>query len=1052
MTLQEAKRILDNWKEIRKNQQFEEGIELYQKAKKYFEQEQNWREAIEASCRLGFCLMYVKANRQVEARAVLEEADEMASKISLKEEDRDILLMVYRSMREFYKKNSEPQLAYEYLHKALELSEQLYGKESLDWADTAASLLIWNLENNQLGKALERGMESRAVYKKLLGENHQKTARIHNIMGIVHKRTKNLDEANKYFQKALDIYLNVFGDKHLNIARVYNNLGTICSLKGDYGKASQYLQKSLSIDLLVVGKENIHTAMTYMNLGVMFKRIKDSAQAKIYLQKVINFQESDKSYGLITKGYVSLGQLYHDEGNLEAAEAHFREAIARQQKDKTEDIQTTVVAYLGLADTERFRGNMELSEKYTFQALEISAKIQPIYHPHNFFSFFNLGQQFREKGMFDKGLHYYQETFKTLSPTFQPIDEYDSPALFESYHLGYVAEIQTAKSIIFWQRYLQIGNEKDLVAAFETLQNVVKHVDIIRLGYDSDDSKLTFLKEDFIPSAYEGLIESSMEFYRKHPTKEDFLESAFKATEKSKANILLGRLKNVTAKTLTGIPNEMLQKEKQLKMELTQLKNKIEELKGEATQDEFLISQLQGQSFDLEQEYQTLIRQFEKDYPQYYQLKHQVETVTIETLQQKLPSNTALVEYFIGDKQLYIFVITSNDAQIVEMAKPDDFEEVIEAFKTSIDEIDKSEYCELAFELYQLLIAPIEEYRISNIEYPISNLKIIPAGILSTIPFEALLTEEVTTNMKYADLPYLLLQYDINYHYSATLWSQSVERFSVRSEKNEQSKSSFIGFAPVYKSEQKQELEKTITRGIYNEETTRSIRIGEETFSELIYSEEEVNTIQSYFNAKNIPTQTFLHADANTSNFLQNVGKHKYVLISAHGFYNEKQPDLTGIILSPNAAENSPTPERFGDVWSGQMSPNRKGVSESSLNDESSFIFYLSDAYNLELNADLVVLSCCETGVGKLAKGEGVMALNRGFFYAGAKNVIYTLFKVYDQASCQLTKHLFQYILESLPRSLGEKNYSSALKEAKRKLILEGKAPIHWAGYLLIGE
>ncbi|MFK7906645.1 MAG: CHAT domain-containing protein [Chitinophagales bacterium] len=338
-----------------------------------------------------------------------------------------------------------------------------------------------------------------------------------------------------------------------------------------------------------------------------------------------------------------------------------------------------------------------------------------------------------------------------------------------------------------------------------------------------------------------------------------------------------------------------------------------------------------------------------------------------------------------------------------------------------------------------------------------TNLKIIPAGILNTIPFEALLTEKVATNTKYADLPYLLLQYDISYHYSATLWYQALQN---RDKKQMEAHStleevSFVGFAPVYKNEEDELQASPITINLYNEESTRSVRIGAETYSELIHSEEEVNSVQSYFNAKNIPTQTYLHTEANTSNFLQNIGKHKYVLISAHGFYNEKQPDLTGIILSPDVAKNpeqsgqaSPSSEFplwrgqgevNGDVRSGQVSPNFTSVGEPSS------IFYLSDAYNLELNADLVVLSCCETGVGKLAKGEGVMALNRGFFYAGAKNVIYTLFKVYDKASCQLTQHLFQHILE-------QKGYALSLNEAKRQMILEGKAPIQWAGYLLIGE
>jgi CHAT domain-containing protein len=90
------------------------------------------------------------------------------------------------------------------------------------------------------------------------------------------------------------------------------------------------------------------------------------------------------------------------------------------------------------------------------------------------------------------------------------------------------------------------------------------------------------------------------------------------------------------------------------------------------------------------------------------------------------------------------------------------------------------------------------------------------------------------------------------------------------------------------------------------------------------------------------------------------------------------------------------------------------------------------------------VLSCCQTGVGTHAIGEGVIALHRGFLYSGAKNVIYTLFKVYDLSSSQLTTALFREILN-------KHTYAVALQKAKLSLIKANKAPAHWAGFVLMG-
>lgn len=106
----------------------------------------------------------------------------------------------------------------------------------------------------------------------------------------------------------------------------------------------------------------------------------------------------------------------------------------------------------------------------------------------------------------------------------------------------------------------------------------------------------------------------------------------------------------------------------------------------------------------------------------------------------------------------------------------------------------------------------------------------------------------------------------------------------------------------------------------------------------------------------------------------------------------------------------------------------------------------MEETYQLQLQADLVVLSSCESGIGALTKGEGMMAVNRGFLYAGAKNVVFTLFKVLDKTSSELTQNLFTHILKG-------DNFVTALRKAKLALIeQEGIDPKSWSGFVLLGN
>ena len=108
---------------------------------------------------------------------------------------------------------------------------------------------------------------------------------------------------------------------------------------------------------------------------------------------------------------------------------------------------------------------------------------------------------------------------------------------------------------------------------------------------------------------------------------------------------------------------------------------------------------------------------------------------------------------------------------------------------------------------------------------------------------------------------------------------------------------------------------------------------------------------------------------------------------------------------------------------------------------------YSDEIYNLNLNADLVVLSACESGLGKIVKGEGIIGLTRGFIYSGARNIVVSLWQVADKSTSELMIEFYRNILDG-------KSYSSSLREAKLKLIKDGtySYPLEWSPFVLIGK
>jgi CHAT domain-containing protein len=201
---------------------------------------------------------------------------------------------------------------------------------------------------------------------------------------------------------------------------------------------------------------------------------------------------------------------------------------------------------------------------------------------------------------------------------------------------------------------------------------------------------------------------------------------------------------------------------------------------------------LSNQIFDLEQELEALKKQFEEAYPAYHRLKYDRSTISISEVQQELlKPDQALLEYFVGDSSIFIFLIPKEGAPILKEVKKDfPLEDWVAKFREGVSNTNKVKtYLKYAQLLYDSLIQPVAE------QLP-ERVIIVPDGVLGYLPFSALLSGQPGNIGNPKTYPFLLKEHQFSYSYSATLLKEMRDK-----EHRHQAEGQLLAFAPFFESE-----------------------------------------------------------------------------------------------------------------------------------------------------------------------------------------------------------------------------------------------------------
>lgn len=390
-------------------------------------------------------------------------------------------------------------------------------------------------------------------------------------------------------------------------------------------------------------------------------------------------------------------------------------------------------------------------------------------------------------------------------------------------------------------------------------------------------------------------------------------------------------------------------------------------------------------------------------------------SIGLPEAQRLLDDQTVVLSYSLDQSESLLFGISHNQFEAYQLSGETD----INARATNLlkmlsekTQVSADSYRLAASALYQTLIAPASTLLAGK-----KRLIIVPDGVLQRLPFEVLLKEPVKKvgALDPADLPYLVKDFAISYAPSVSIWAQLHEAVA----KNNKAPKDFIAFGnPLYPKE---------TQGLF------ASLSGGAKLQSLKYSQGEMERIKALF-GKDGSVALYQGAQANEAavKSMDLLNQYRYVHFSVHASANEAIPRFSGLLLSP---------------------PFNPGAETSSLS-QGDGVLTAEEIMGLRLNAELVSLSACETGLGKQVKGEGLMGLMRAFIYAGTHSVAVSLWKVDERATADLMENFYKYLLHGKKQKDGTAislNKAEALQEAQLNAIREGNTPYYWAPFVIVG-
>ena len=889
-----------------------------------------------------------------------------------------------------------------FLNKAQPIFRSKKSWEDYGW--TEVLLAVNHLNNYQLDsceKHLDHVSDLLKNESLLKSDFEDLQNTLFDLRGVTYEFLGDFNKAAENLKEALDINLKIQNKSKIDsgfISNQFNTLGSIYFSKGDYLRAKDNFLQAINFDQKSILDPNLlnNIGHQYLNLKKYDRAIayfEKSKNASIQLLANESIQKRTTSKNL-TESLNNLCSCYRALGESDKALKQCQ--IAEEQSKGFKNY----ITWLIMGNIYFEKGQAKEAMIHLNKALKDINKIDKGVQDKILIQskiFHLLGQTELLNQNLQNGLYYFQKSLIENHRDFNDsLIMENNPSLNGIYEPIYFLETISAKA----NTQTSISRDTSaLIPALKTYQLTVQWIDSLKASYVLESSQIDWNAE-FKP-IYEEAINVAYTLYQKTYDSK-YLEIAFGFSEKSRSSILLEQLKSKKGKFNAGIPDSILQKSKDLRLDIVFYNQELS--KAKENDEKAKIDLYQSYVSQNRLELTALVEMMEKDYPKFYSAKYAPGQITIKKVQQELlRDNSAMLEYFVGESKTYVFVITKNRSTLITLENVKELRSDVGDFLVLLQDVDNfrinarkgiKNFNKRSTNLYtQLLERPLSE-----ISQSVEHLIIVPDGIINTLSFEALTEKDIlSSTIDFAELPFLIYKYQFQYTFSAQLLFENKERISSLKPNNH-----CLGFAPSFHSNNPVELS-----GNFNalRNTTENLAGTAIEISQIS------NFVNGDYNIGNMATER---------RFKEESSKYGILHLATHGTVDLEDPNYNHLKFSNNAGD----------------------YNEDNL-------LYQYEIANMDLNAQLVVLSACETGLGKYEKGEGVFSLARSFMYAGVPSVVMSLWRVSDASTSQL----MPYFYENLSK---DKSKVTALRDAKLSYLetadLTMRHPFYWSAFVIIGD
>ncbi len=782
---------------------------------------------------------------------------------------------------------------------------------------------------------------------------------------LLWKSYRNIGLAYKelgYLERGLE-YLRLAdateGTKTANdLSVIYRRIGEIYAHMGEFEQAIAYGESATKI----TSARDSRRAHAHNSLCNTLVQTRDSLRLIRAIdegQKAIELYEKTKNPAwYIPMVYINIGNAFGWLGQHEKALESYREALTINPKNM---LDTKSWALNNMATSYTALGQYDTA----IDTLNISLQTKRAWHEQEFYpdyagNYENLGENYQYKGNREEALRQFQNALIHLTNNFRETNISENPTVKKNefiYSKTDIIRVLDLKAKAAFQSYQFNSDSKYLNLAFDTYNVLDEWISQFYRDLITDASKLDWIARSH--QIYAHAIEVALE--AEQP------ERAFHFAERARAVLLWQSLSEQSARTI--LDKNDLEKEDQLTIDIR--RNEIAYFDATAREKDSLNTVIQH----LNREKERLVKSFEKKYPEYFNRKYDADFITLNEVQQKIINpRTALIEYFLTDKLLYIFTINKENIHVDKIALNADFQNRINAFNQAVKDPTSTvvQFAPSAYELYEIILAPALRHLNNNTE----KLILIPDGSLNYVVFEALLTASAN-DRNFQTLPYLIDDFRVNYLYSCN------SAYSLQGVNQADNTSRFLGVAPAF-----------------------GANYGTPDLSNLPDNQEEVDTIKMLYKGdvltgKNATRAAFLNT-ATTTDILH---------IASHATQGEGEGEIY--------------------LYGGDVVTQK-------------------DIQAQQWAAKQVILSACETGLGELNRGEGVLSLGWSFAYKGVASIVMSQWAVTSSS----TSHL----MVDFHRKMNEKHApDAALRMAKldfRKGVenMYEAHPHHWAAFIHVGN